>query len=49
MQIINLAKRKLDGTLASLSKEDQLRELALEFRPSSDYDLKNLDNIDDAF
>ena len=49
MQIINLAKRKLDGTLASLSKEDQLRELALEFRPSSEDDLKNLDSIDIAF
>ena len=49
MQIINLAKRKLDGTLDYLSKEDQLRELALEFRPSSEDDLKNLDNIDDAF
>jgi len=49
MQIINLAKRKLDGTLASLSKEDQLRELALEFRPSSKDDLKNLDSIDIAF
>ena len=49
MQIINLAKRKLDGTLDYLSKEDQLRELALEFRPSSEDDLKNLDNIDMAF
>ena len=49
MQIINLAKRKLDGTLASLSKEDQLRELALEFRPTSEDDLKNLDSIDVAF
>ena len=48
-QIINLAKRKLDGTLDSLSKEDQLREVAVEFRPSSEDDLKNLENIDDAF
>ena len=42
-QIINLAKRKLDGTLDSLSKEDQVREVALEFRPSSEDDLKNVD------
>jgi len=48
-QIIHLAEKKIDGTFASLSKEDQIRELALEFRPSSEDDLKNLDNIDMAF
>ena len=37
-QIINLAKRKLDGTIDSLSKEDQLREVAIEFRPSPEED-----------
>ena len=49
MQKFYIAKRKRDGTLASLSKEDQVREVALEFRPSSEDDLKNLDNIDEAF
>ena len=34
-QIIHLAEKKLDGTFASLSKEDQIRELALEFRATS--------------
>ena len=48
-QLIHLAEKKCDGTIDSLSKEDQIRELALEFRPSSEDDLKNLDNIDDAF
>ena len=48
-QIIHLAEKKCDGTIDSLSKEDQIRELALEFRPSSEDDLKNLDNIDMAF
>jgi len=47
-QRIHLAEKKIDGTFASLSKEDQIRELALEFRPSSEDDLKNLDNIDDG-
>ena len=48
-QLIHLAEKKCDGTIDSLSKEDQIRELALEFRPSSEDDLKNLDNIDMAF
>ena len=48
-QLIHLAEKKCDGTIDSLSKEDQIRELALEFRPSSEDDLKNLDNIDNAF
>ena len=48
-QLIHLAEKKCDGTIDSLSKEDQIRELALQFRPSSEDDLKNLDNIDDAF
>ena len=49
-QIINLAKRKLDGTIDSLSKEDQLREVAIEFRPSPEEDdLKTLEKIDYAF
>ena len=48
-QLIHLAEKKRDGTIDSLSKEDQIRELALEFRPSSEDDLKNLDNIDMAF
>jgi len=48
-QLIHLAEKKRDGTIGSLSKEDQIRELALEFRPSSEDDLKNLDNIDMAF
>ena len=34
-QIIHFAEKKIDGNFASLSKEDQIRELALEFRPSS--------------
>ena len=49
MQKFNIAKRKRDGTLAPLSKEDQVREVALKFRPSSEDDLKNLDNIDETF
>ena len=49
-QIINLAKRKLDGTIGSLSKEDQLREVAMEFRPSPEEDdFKTLEKIDYAF
>jgi len=48
-QIIHLAEKKIDGTFAALSKEDQIRELALEFRPSSEDDLDNLDNLDNAF
>ena len=48
-QLIHLAEKKRDGTIDSLSKEDQIRELALEFRPSSEDDLDNLDNIDMAF
>ena len=48
-QLIHLAEKKIDGTFAALSKEDQIRELALEFRPSSEDDLKNLDNLDMAF
>ena len=44
-QIIHFAEQKLDGTFASLSKEDQLRELALEFRPTSSKNLENLDYI----
>jgi len=47
-QLIHLAEKKRDGTIGSLSKEDQIRELALEFRPSED-DLDNLDNLDNAF
>ena len=31
---IHFAERKLDGTLGSLSKEDKLREFALEYRRS---------------
>ena len=48
-QIINLAKRKLDGTIDSLSKEDQVREVAIEFRPSPEEDFKTLEKIDYAF
>ena len=48
-QLIHLAEKKRDGTIDSLSKEDQIREMALEFRPSSEDDLDNLDNIDMAF
>mgnify|MGYP001225004601 CR=1 FL=1 len=48
-QIINLAKRKIDGTIDSLSKEDQLREVAMEFRPSPEEDFKTLEKIDYAF
>jgi len=44
-QIIHFAEQKLDGTFASLSKEDQLRELALEFRPTSSKNLENSDYI----
>ena len=35
-QLIHFAEKKLDGTKGSLSKEDQIRELALEFRPSEE-------------
>jgi len=35
-QLIHLAEKKFDGTIGSLSKEDQIRELALEFRPSEE-------------
>jgi len=44
-QIIHLAEQKLDGTFASLSKEDQIRELALEFRPSSKDNSEDLDLV----
>ena len=44
-QIIHLAEQKLDGTFASLSKEDQIRELALEFRPSPEDNSEDLDFI----
>jgi integrase len=44
-QIIHLAEKKIDGTFASLSKEDQIRELALEFRPSSKDNSEDLDFI----
>ena len=44
-QLIHLAEKKLDGTIGSLSKEDQIRELALELRPSSSDNLENLDYI----
>ena len=44
-QLIHFAEQKLDGTFASLSKEDQLRELSLEFRPTSSKNLENLDYI----
>ena len=35
-QIIHLAEKKCDGTIDSLFKEDEIRELALEFRPSEE-------------
>ena len=44
-QEIHLAEKKLDGTFASLSKEDQIRELALEFRPSPEDNSEDLDFI----
>jgi len=44
-QIIHLAEKKIDGTFASLSKEDQIRELALEFRPSPEDNSEDLDFI----
>mgnify|MGYP000017551040 FL=1 len=44
-QIIHLAEKKIDGTFASLSKEDQIRELALEFRSSSKDNSEDLDFI----
>jgi len=44
-QLIHFAEQKLDGNFASLSKEDQLRELALEFRSTSSKNLENLDYI----
>ena len=44
-QEIHFAERKIDGSLASLSKEDQIRELAIEFRTSSDKTPENLESI----
>ncbi|MDP7614325.1 MAG: hypothetical protein QF778_03330, partial [SAR324 cluster bacterium] len=44
-QEIHLAEKKLDGTFASLSKEDQIRELALEFRASSKDNSEDHDSI----
>ena len=44
-QLIHLAEKKCDGTIDSLSKEDQIRELAIEFRTSSDKTPENLESI----
>ena len=44
-QRIHFAEKQIDGTFASLSKEDQIRELALQFRPSSKDNSEDLDFI----
>ena len=44
-QRIHFAEKQIDGTFASLSKEDQIRELALEFRASSKDNSEDLDFI----
>ena len=44
-QRIHFAEKQIDGTFASLSKEDQIRELALESRPSSKDNSEDLDFI----
>jgi len=44
-QRIHLAEKKIDGTFASLSKEDQIRELAIEFRTPSKDNSEDLDFI----
>ena len=44
-QRIHFAEKQIDGTFASLSKEDQIRELALESRASSKDNSEDLDFI----
>lgn len=44
-QIIYLAEQKIDGTFASFSKEDQIRELPIKYRPSSKDNSEDLDLV----